>query len=194
MTELLTAPEAARLLGVNATTIKRWVDQGRLPCAVTPGGHRRFERREIERFFQAHGGGPQDMVSRLLERLLTGGDVHSLQSLMLDVRSKLGAWWRVADVLGATMAELGRQWERGNCTIFQEHEATQLFQQALWGCIAALPSPPDGPLCLLSAVEGDIHTLGLSLANICLREANWRSRWFGSPMPTSVLAEAVEHY
>jgi excisionase family DNA binding protein len=194
MTELMTAPEAARMLGVNATTIKRWVDQGRLQCAVTPGGHRRFERREIERFFQGHGGRSDDMTFRFLEHLLQGSDVYGLQSLILEMRAQLGTWWRVADGLGSILTELGCQWERGQCNIFQEHEATQRLQQALWGCVAGLPSPPAGPLCLLAAVEGDRHTLGLSLADICLREANWSSCWLGSPTPTSVLAEAVEHY
>jgi len=194
MTELMTAPEVARLLGVNATTIKRWVDQGRLQCAVTPGGHRRFERGEIERFLRGHGGRSRDVTFRFLEHLLQAGDVYGLQSVMLEMRAQLGAWWRVADGLGAALTELGRQWERGDCTISQEHEASRRFQQALWGCVAALPSPAGGPLCLLAALEGDGHTLGLSLADICLREANWASRWLGSPTPTLVLVEAVEHY
>lgn len=38
----LTAGEAARILGVSPKTINRWADNGRIPCAVTLGGHRRF--------------------------------------------------------------------------------------------------------------------------------------------------------
>lgn len=52
----MTTPEAACLLGVGPTTLKRWGPRGRLPCITTPGGHRRYERAEIERFRLALGG------------------------------------------------------------------------------------------------------------------------------------------
>jgi excisionase family DNA binding protein len=40
---------ASRLLGVDPDTLRRWADDGRVEAFVTPGGHRRFDRREIER-------------------------------------------------------------------------------------------------------------------------------------------------
>ncbi|MBT8494320.1 MAG: helix-turn-helix domain-containing protein, partial [Deltaproteobacteria bacterium] len=42
--ELLTTRDAAELLGVGTTSIKRWADSGLLECVKTPGGHRRFPR------------------------------------------------------------------------------------------------------------------------------------------------------
>ena len=45
--EYLTAGEAAKLLMVSPKTITRWADAGRIPHAVTLGGHRRFRRFEI---------------------------------------------------------------------------------------------------------------------------------------------------
>ncbi len=38
----LTPGQAARILGVSPKTVNRWANDGRLPCAVTLGGHRRF--------------------------------------------------------------------------------------------------------------------------------------------------------
>lgn len=40
---------ASRMLGVDPDTLRRWADEGRVEVYVTPGGHRRFERRTIER-------------------------------------------------------------------------------------------------------------------------------------------------
>jgi excisionase family DNA binding protein len=40
---------ASRLLGVDPDTLRRWADDGRVPAYLTPGGHRRFDRRAIER-------------------------------------------------------------------------------------------------------------------------------------------------
>ena len=39
---------ASRLVGVGPETLRRWADQGRVQAFVTPGGHRRFNRRSLE--------------------------------------------------------------------------------------------------------------------------------------------------
>jgi len=41
-TKWLSLSEAARLLGVHPSTLRRWADRGSIPVSVTPGGHRRF--------------------------------------------------------------------------------------------------------------------------------------------------------
>ena len=40
-TAYLTPGQAARILGVSPKTVNRWATDGRIPCAVTLGGHRR---------------------------------------------------------------------------------------------------------------------------------------------------------
>jgi excisionase family DNA binding protein len=49
---------AARLLGVDPDTLRRWADEGRVEAFTTPGGHRRFDRREIERLLEVRHPGP----------------------------------------------------------------------------------------------------------------------------------------
>ena len=46
----LSLTQAARLLGVHPTTLRRWCDRGEVPVHVTPGGHRRFLRAELDGF------------------------------------------------------------------------------------------------------------------------------------------------
>jgi excisionase family DNA binding protein len=50
--------EASRLLGVDPDTLRRWADEGRIPAFTTPGGHRRFERRALERLIASRRTGP----------------------------------------------------------------------------------------------------------------------------------------
>ncbi len=50
----LTLNQAAKRLGVHATTLRRWVDHGAIDAFLTPGGHRRFLLADLERFEQAH--------------------------------------------------------------------------------------------------------------------------------------------
>jgi excisionase family DNA binding protein len=51
--EWLALGEASRLLGVNADSLRRWADEGRIDVFTTPGGHRRFARRSLDRLIVA---------------------------------------------------------------------------------------------------------------------------------------------
>jgi photoactive yellow protein len=46
----LTSTRVAEILGVTASSIKRWADDGLLVCELTAGGHRRFLASEVARF------------------------------------------------------------------------------------------------------------------------------------------------
>jgi excisionase family DNA binding protein len=47
--------EAARLLGVATSTLRRWAEEGKLHSGVTIGGHRRYRESEISRLAQGLG-------------------------------------------------------------------------------------------------------------------------------------------
>ncbi len=70
--ERLPLGQASRLLGVDPDTLRRWADEGRVPAFTTLGGHRRFERRALERIVAARRtgavgalGGVGDTTARL---------------------------------------------------------------------------------------------------------------------------------
>jgi diguanylate cyclase (GGDEF)-like protein/excisionase family DNA binding protein len=48
---------AARLLGVSINTLRRWSDSGRVPCYRSAGGHRRYNRKELEGLLGDHRSG-----------------------------------------------------------------------------------------------------------------------------------------
>jgi DNA-binding transcriptional MerR regulator len=53
---VLSAGEVAALADVDVRTVRRWPDTGLLsPVTVTPGGHRRWRPRDVERFLARHG-------------------------------------------------------------------------------------------------------------------------------------------
>src|SRR5437016_5822225 len=53
----LTLGQAAKYLGVAQSTIRKWSDQGRVPAFYTPGGHRRYRRRDLDTFLDRSGPG-----------------------------------------------------------------------------------------------------------------------------------------
>ncbi len=46
--------EAAKILGVNVSTIKRWTEEGRLSCIKTAGGHRKFLMEHLAAFLETN--------------------------------------------------------------------------------------------------------------------------------------------
>jgi len=185
--DLLTTADAARLAGVGASSVKRWADSNLLPCVRTAGGHRRFHREELERFLREQGGSlPRDTTGDWVELMLTGG-IFELQGEMLRARDRLGAWYRVAEELGAGVWELGERWARSEISVLEEHVASEKLTRALQRTVEAIPSSPGSPRAVLATAEKDEHTLGLSLAELCLREAGWVCVWSGRRTPTEEL-------
>jgi two-component system phosphate regulon response regulator OmpR len=58
--EWLTLGQAAKFLGVAQSTIRKWSDLGRVPAFYTPGGHRRYRRRDLELFIDRSGPGGRE--------------------------------------------------------------------------------------------------------------------------------------
>ncbi|HKG57574.1 MAG TPA: helix-turn-helix domain-containing protein [Candidatus Limnocylindrales bacterium] len=54
---------ASRLVGVDPDTLRRWADDGRVEAFTTPGGHRRFARRSLDRLVAVRRAGRAPLVS-----------------------------------------------------------------------------------------------------------------------------------
>jgi excisionase family DNA binding protein len=63
----LTLGQAAKYLGVAQSTIRKWSDVGRVPAFYTPGGHRRYRKRDLDAFLERSGpGGAPDVSGPLV--------------------------------------------------------------------------------------------------------------------------------
>jgi excisionase family DNA binding protein len=193
METLLSTAETARLAGVGTTSVKRWADEGLLSCQKTAGGHRRFARHEVERFLCELSPNALFKTSQSWLELLTFAGTPKLHAALLESRGRLGAWYRVCDELGPVFSRLGEQWACGAVSVLQEHVASERIRRAVSFVSEGLPVPTPSPTCLLACAEGDEHTLGLSLAELCLREAGWSTLWAGRRTPATDIAEAVAH-
>ena len=191
MSDLLTSTEVARLAGVGPTAVKRWADAGVLKCVKTAGRHRRFERKEVERFLRGAGALPGEDWDDWTEAALSESSVPALLSRLFHLRAELGAWHRAADRVGVYVEELGRRWESGALTVIQEHIISHALSRALGTIVETIPVPPSAPRLFLAAAEHDTHTLGLSLAELSAREAGWRAEWGGPHTRTSDVIERV---
>lgn len=197
---ILTPKDAARILQVGASTIKRWADDGVLESFRTAGGHRRFPRASIEMMLARRtGGSPEQELAEAAGEgasswlsLLTGDDDYLVVAgELLRARSRLGAWWAVARELGPVITEMGRRWASGELTVLQEHLASEKLSRALNFCSQGLPTASSAPVALLTMAYGDDHTLGLSMAELCSKEAGWRTRWAGRRTPLADIVQTL---
>ena len=53
----LTLGQAAKYLGVAQSTMRKWSDVGRVSAFYTPGGHRRYRKRDLDAFLERSGPG-----------------------------------------------------------------------------------------------------------------------------------------
>ncbi|MDG1754794.1 MAG: helix-turn-helix domain-containing protein [Rhodothermales bacterium] len=192
--ELLTSTSAAKLAGVGVSSIKRWADEGKIRAVKTPGGHRRFVKTDLVDYLKngskVSSPASENPGESWLKALLTM-NTFELQGALLSSRGRLGSWYRVMDELGAGVKSLGDAWAEGEISLGEEHIATEKLSSVLSNLYDMVPETSQDPVCLLACVEGDLHTLGLSMLRVVLREAGWRSIWMGSFTPVSELSTII---
>lgn len=205
--QYLSTAQAAELLGVGPTSVKRWADLGLIGCVRTAGNHRRFTHDEVERFARALQAGqiglqlppppprvqPAAHVTAWTDRLLALGPI-ALHDALRSERQVLGAWWRVADLIGEALHDLGERWLCGEVSVVDEHLASERLMRALARCGEDLPTSPGAPTAMLAAATGEEHTLGLALAEVVLREAGFKVEWIGRHTPGEYLAAHLRRH
>ena len=84
---VFTTFEAAEICHANITSIKNWIDQGKLRAFRTPGGHYRIERTVLEDFLNRHGM-PNPFARRQRRRVLL---IHRNVGLLEELRGRFGS-------------------------------------------------------------------------------------------------------
>ena len=201
---LLSTRELSDALGVSESSLKRWIDAGKIAASRTEGGHRRVALAEALRFIRESGSavvrpdvlGLPAAKARGPERLvdyLRAGDVPGA-----------GAWLTARYLEGATVASLadgpireamhavGELWLHDADGVFVEHRATDACLQAIAQLRAMLPAPPPRAPCAVGgAPAGDPYLVASQLAAMVAVEAGMRAVNLGPDVPVSALVRAV---
>ena len=95
--------EASQILGVSEATLRQWTDNGLIKAYVTPGGHRRYAREQLDEFMHSHQKtlGIKDLVARLKD---TAGPLREIGATTLA-----GAHTRLDPAQQQNLAILGRK-------------------------------------------------------------------------------------
>ncbi len=183
-----------KMLGVGSTTIKRWADENRLLTVRTAGGHRRFSRADVESFLRQQESTNRRfaLTDRWVQMLIDNGDARRLQDEIAGLHDQLGDWFSTAEFLGGVAEQIGGRWAAGDCSVVEEHIASGRLELALAGVSNSSRVANGAPTCLLATLSGEFHSLGLSLARLCLRSAGFDVVWIGVNTPLDELLQYIK--
>ncbi len=213
---ILSTADVARLFNVTETTVKRWADEGMLKCQKTPGGHRKFEIRNVIEFADKNHFEPiatltmpesdehapavqmailsRDfpvLVGAFVQKALSSDplDLFRFLSFLYEHRIHL---WEIYDlILRPAMALLGEKWARGEIDISHEHRASYETMDALAKLQAQiLIKPAVGKSVVCACLGEEAHEIGLRCASSLFESEGWKSHYLGarSPYPSVIVA------
>ena len=200
--DLLTSADAARVLRVGVSSIKRWTDGGELESVKTPGGHRRYTPAALHQFAALRGlptsglppsseeAPPPAPADVTLFDALARGDEKAFRQLVQPRLRETGRRAAFLDrVVGDALREIGYRWERAQLTVDQEHRASHVISEAV---NALRPEVRDGSkLALLACPPQEQHELPLYLVRLVFEWSGWRTELLGAGLPWDAAAAAV---
>ena len=207
--------DLASLFSVTETTIKRWAASGKLRCRTTPGGHRRFDARDVMEFAREHELLPPGAFLSVAD--FPAAVQHSVRTSSADSltddfvylalkgdRRELLDFLEVLYARGIEPVELydtlvkpafdiiGTRWREGLLDAGAEHTATNCAVHAITLFQTRVRrEPANGRIALCASSPQDQHDFGLRLAANILEQEGWSIRFAGARTPIDSLLSAV---
>lgn len=212
---LLTTSQAAGLLGVHESSMKRWANEGKLRLGKTDGGHRRILLEDLLAFARLERSDSpllllaphehelaaaalacqeREHFQPLAELIIRICDTRSpgyLMAVMKYLQVNCGIpLARTFDLgLSEAMRRIGDEWASGSRTIAHEHRFTQKVLDAIQGLRGVEPIPVRRiPLALVGCAESCHHEVGAMFVRYLLEEAGWQTCYLGANVPFSEYA------
>lgn len=222
MKQTLSPKQLAEAVGASESSVKRWIDSGKLHADRTVGGHRRVTTPEAIRFIRDQGMtllkpavlgmhelDPQEnelpgltgSANEDLYHVLRDGRARDARALLIDLYVNQGH-----DLAGIfdgpmryAMAEVGKLWAHDRQGILLEHRATDAAIQAvnrLRGLLSEELSlaGQTRPIALGGAPEGDLYLLPSMMCACLCAQAGLQEMNLGPQTPLETLELAVNTY
>jgi len=200
---LLSTRELSEVLGVSESSLKRWIDSGKIAATRTEGGHRRIELMEALRFIRdSHAQVARPDLLGLPN--VTGPDVRLVDLLREGDAVGARGWLAARYLEGASVASLadgpireamhavGELWHHDEAGVFLEHRATDACLQAIAQLRTMLPpSSPRAPCAIGGTPPGDPYLVSSQLSAMVAAEGGMRAVNLGPDVPPLALERAV---
>ncbi|SEH43406.1 MerR HTH family regulatory protein [Magnetospirillum fulvum] len=133
---------------------------------------------------------PTDFSQRVLDTVLQH-DIPRLKELFKQQWGRDG----LTDFIGKTLSEMtlfiGEAWLRGDIRMFEEHIYTEAVLDVLHDAIRTVSGSSGWPRVLMSTAPGEIHTIGLLMAEAMLSMEGASCIRLGAQIPMAELVAAI---
>lgn len=197
--------EAAKILGVNVSSIKRWTDEGKLECIKTAGGHRKFMMEHLSHFLEKNKKKTskvnlfplEDTTDLKISHYIIRGDFDYLRSYVLKnavacernrVQQVLNGLYlgqyplhQIYDELVTPiMYDVGSYWNQGQMSIAEEHFASQTIRDSIIRLqgIIRVPRKKIGNIICLN-LSNELHDIALKMVDHILEARGFQMFYSG---------------
>lgn len=205
-------PEIAKMLRVNVSTIKRWVDKGFLKAMITAGGHRRISKQQLALFTQQYPSlaNKSYIISRLQKEnkkefaykweryysALLSNDSVASENIIEQAYIANNSIPNILDkIVAPTLTHIGAQWQKGNISIFEEHKMSFLIRMHLFRLNDLIPytGKKKKLTALLACVAQEQHEITLQMLAIIFKLHGWDVHILGINISSVELIKAAMH-
>ncbi len=216
MDQYISPKKIAAAIGVSESSVKRWVDEGKLKASRTEGGHRRILVRDALDYLRTHdlplvdpsAVGLDEAAGRLFDRVareedrdvfvrsVLEGEAESARSILMARYLQGESVATLCDYpLAESLRQVGLLWKHGPEGIHIEHRATEICIGALNFLGTVIPKPgAEAPLALGCSPAGDPYRIPSLMAGLVLGSVGWREMNLGSDLPVEALVKAMERH
>ena len=212
--------DAAKILGVNVSTIKRWTDEGKLECIKSIGGHRKFMMDHFTEFlgknnkkvskinvFPIESDSDLEIGHHILKGNFDFLIDYVLEQAFLSHRGRVqyvmnGLYlsqyplYEIYDkLITRVLYKIGSEWESGNKSITEEHIATQTIRDSivrLQGIIRIPQKKIGKALCL--NLSNEMHDIALKMVDHILELKGFRVLFSGQITPLMKMEQVFKTF
>ena len=218
--QFFNSQEAAKILGVNVSTIKRWTDEGKMECIKSAGGHRKFLINHLADFLKLN----KKKISRInlfplenrtdleISHHILKGDFDFLVGHVLQEANNCNresvqqvlnglylGQYPLCDIydhlVTPVLYHIGENWRSDAVSIMEEHLATQTIRDCivrLQGIISVPKKKVGSVLCMNPALE--LHDVALKMVDHILEVKGFRILFSGQITPTLEIGKIFERF
>jgi MerR family transcriptional regulator, light-induced transcriptional regulator len=192
-----TPPQIARMIGVNVSTVKRWVDKGILPAHKSPGGHRRIREDDIMRFIKEIQPQSSSYIlsgwkkDEAIESWKPYYDLHfdyqaqkAQQFIVAKYMAKGNMQQVIEKIVVPTLFEIGERWVAGKIDVTDEHRMSFMIRKDLFVLESLIPATSSkDPHIVLACAPKENHELPLIFLSLIAKDHGWNSTVLGINVP-----------
>jgi len=201
--------EAAKILGINVSSIKRWTDEGKLECIKTAGGHRKFMLNHIAAFLEKNKKKTtkanifpiEDSKDIEVSFYILKQDFAYLKDYILEQALNCNRYkvhqvinglylsqiplYKIYDhLVTPALHDLGSMWENDKISVIEEYFSTQTIKDSLirFQGIINVPKNKIGKVICMN-LSNELHDIALKMIDHILEEQGYQIYFSGQMTP-----------